>query len=179
MNTIQLSEQEQRQLSETLRRTHDAHLYQRTLAVLECSQGKPVTEVARSLQVTRQSIHNWVTRFLHTRQVADLVDGQRCGRPRRMGMAVDQLLQALMLVPPARFSYHATHWTVPLLQDQLRQNLGQSPGDTTVRQSLHRLGYRWKRPRYVLLSDPLKEKKTPLVRFPCDIGSAQRPAGGR
>jgi transposase len=178
MNPIQLSEQEQRQLSETLRRTHDAHLYQRALAVLECSQGKPVTAVARSLQVTRQSVHNWVTRFVRTRQVASLVDSHRCGRPRHIGLAVDQLLQAVMLVPPERFGYHATHWTVPLLQDQLRQNLGQPYGDTTVRHSLHRLGYRWKRPRYVLAADPLREKKTRHSPFAGNIGGRQRPAGG-
>jgi transposase len=143
------------------------------------SQGKLVTKVARSLQVTRQSVHNWVTRFLSTRQVAGLVDGQRCGRPRRAGVAVDQLLQALMLVPPERFGYQATHWTVPLLQDQLRQNLGQAYGDTTVRHSLHRLGYRWKRPCYILAADPQQEKKTSPLPFAWGAGPAQCAAGER
>ena len=126
MNGMQLNAAEQRQLGEVLRRTHDVRQYRRTLAILECGRGKPVTEVAQSLQVTCQSVHNWVIRFQRAGRSTTLVDAPRCGRPRRAGQAVDTLLQALMMVPPEQCGYHATHWTVPLLQDQLRQNLGQS-----------------------------------------------------
>jgi hypothetical protein len=29
------------------------------------------------------------------------------------------VLRTLLMLSPERFGYHATHWTVPLLQDQL------------------------------------------------------------
>jgi transposase len=63
-----------------------------------------------------------------------------------------------MMISPERCGYHATHWTVPLLQDQVRQNLGIQCGQVTIRRCLHRLGYVWKRPRYVLAPDPQREK---------------------
>lgn len=160
MNDLKLSAVEQRRLSATLKGTHDVRLYRRVLAVLECGRGKGVVEVARELHVTRQSVHNWVMRFHQMAKPAALADAPRSGRPRRAGEAVETLLQTFMLLPPERCGYHATHWTVPLMQDQLRQNLGQTYSDAVVRRSLHRLGYVWKRPRYVLAPDPEREKKT-------------------
>ena len=179
MNGTRLTAVEQRRLSETLRHTHDVRLYRRTLAVLECGRGKGVVEVAQSLRVTRQSVHNWVSRFHQAGKVVGLADAPRSGRPRHTGETVDMLLQALMIVPPERCGYHATHWTVPLLQDQVRQNVGQTCSTATVRRSLHRLGYVWKRPRYVLAPDPQREKKTPHSARAWQLAKAQRDAGGR
>ena len=50
--------------------------------------------------------------------------------------------------PQAR-GHRATGWTVPLLRTELAQ-AGYAVGARTIRRALHRRGYRWKRPRYVL-----------------------------
>lgn len=159
MDGLRLSNAEYRRLSQTLHQTHDVRVYQRTLAVLECGRGKGVVEVARSLQVTRQSVHNWLNRYRRQHEPAALADTPKTGRPRKADEAAEALLQALMTIAPERCGYHATHWTVPLLQDQVRQNLGRQCSPVTLRRCLHRLGYVWKRPRYVLAPDPQREKK--------------------
>ena len=150
MDGLRLSKAEYRRLSETLHQTYDVRVYKRTLAVLECGRGKGVVEVARALQVTWQSVHNWVSRYLWQSEPATLADAPKSGRPRKVDEAAEALLQALMIIPPERCGYHATNWTVPLLQDQVRQNLGRQCSQVTNRRCLHRLGYGWKRPRYVL-----------------------------
>jgi transposase len=161
MDELRLNEAEQHQLMETMRHTHDVRLYRRTLAVLECGRGKGVVEVAKSLNVTRQSVFKWVSRYRHTHEVEKLSDAPKSGRPPVGGKLLDPLVEGLMAVPPERFGYHATHWTVPLLHDQVQKNLGQRCSAMVVRHSLRRLGYRWKRPRYVLAPDPQRaEKKT-------------------
>ena len=158
MNGIKLTAAQERQLKETLRHTHDARQYRRSLAVLECASGKPVHEVAQSLHVTRQSIVNWETRFRPTGRSGALLERPHTGRPRRANDTVDAFLQELMGMQPAQCGYHATHWTVPLLRDQLRQHLNHAFCDETIRRVLHRLGYVWKRPRYVLAADAQREK---------------------
>lgn len=178
MDGLRLTAAEQRRLSETLHRTHDVRVYKRTLAVLECGRGKGVVEVARSLQVTRQSVHNWVSRYRRSGKPAALADAPKSGRPRKADAAVETLLQALMMVPPERCGYPATHWTIPLLRDQVRQNLGKQCSTQTMRRCLHRLGYVWKRPRYVLAPDPQREKKTPNSAYAWRLAQAQRGAGG-
>lgn len=136
MNGTRLTAAEQRRLSEILHHTHDVRLYRRPLAVLEYCCGKGVVELARSLHVSRQSVHNC---FHQASKATALADAPRSERPRRE--AVDKLLQVLMILPPERFGCHAAHWTVPLLQNQVRQNLSQTCSDATVRHRLHRLGY--------------------------------------
>jgi transposase len=177
MNGIRLTAAQERQLRETLQHTHDVRQYRRSLAVLECARGKPVDEVAQSLQVTRQIIHNWVTRFRRAGRCGALADRPHPGRRRRADGTVDTFLQELMAVQPTQCGYHATHWTVPLLQDQLRQHLNQAFCDETIRRMLHRLGYVWKRPRYVLAADPQREKKALHPAGAWQPATAQRRAG--
>jgi transposase len=62
---------------------------------------------------------------------------------------------------PQEFGYPDTDWTTPLLRRELERGTGVLPSDDTVRRVLHRLGYVWKRPRYVLDPDPERDKKTP------------------
>lgn len=137
--------------------THDARVYKRTLAVLECGRGKDVVEVARLLDVARQSVRNWVNRYRSAGTPAALADAPKSGRPRKALDVVEALLEALMIVSPERCGYHATHWTLPLLTDQVCKNLGRDCCEMTIRRRLHRLGYVWKRRRYVLVPDPQRE----------------------
>jgi transposase len=159
MDEFRLSEVEQRHLVEALRHAHDVRLYRRTLAVLECGRGKGVIEVAKTLNVTRQSVFNWLRRYRLSHEMTKLADAPKSGRPPVGGKRLDPLVEGLMALPPERLGYHATHWTIPLLHDQVQKNLGQPCSTKVVRNSLHRLGYRWKRPRYVLAPDPQRAEK--------------------
>jgi hypothetical protein len=66
-------------LSETLHQTHDVRMCIRTLAVLECAPGKGYMKVARALQVTRQSVHNWMSRHSRQTEPAALADAPKSG----------------------------------------------------------------------------------------------------
>ena len=50
--------------------------------------------------------------------------------------------------PQAR-GWHATGWTVPLVRTEL-ERAGYPAAERTIRRTLHRLGWHWKRPKYVL-----------------------------
>jgi putative transposase len=177
MNTVNLTARERRQLRTALRQTRDAGLYRRLLAVLEFDRGATISEIAELLGVSYQSVCNWLVRFQGRGDATQLSDAPRSGRPARAGEVVDILLRMLLKLSPEWSGYHATHWTVPLLQDQLRQYTGEDYSSDTVRRSLHRLGYVWKRPRYILAPDPEREKKTPHSPRPVWLAPAQRGAG--
>lgn len=115
-------------------------VYKRTLAMLECGRGKNKTAVPRSLGVTRQSVHNRLCRYRCSGRPAALDDAAKSGRPRKADDALKALVQALMMASPERCGYHATHWTIPLLRDQVRQNLDRQCSQMTIRRCLHRLG---------------------------------------
>ncbi|WP_158592225.1 helix-turn-helix domain-containing protein [Noviherbaspirillum sedimenti] len=179
MESERLTASERRQLLNVLRQTHDLRQYRRALAVLESGCGKAAAEIAESLQVSRQSVYNWIEAFRQTRDVQALADAPRCGRPVSWSGQAQALLQTLLKGMPQDLGYFATQWTVPLLQEQLWHSLGCHYSARTVRRSLHRLGYLWKRARYVLAPDPEREKKTANLPRRAWLARAQRAAGRR
>jgi hypothetical protein len=74
------------------------------------------------------------------------------------------VLASALEQPPAPWGFTALEWTVPLLQEHLARWDGIAWSDTTVRRQLHRLGYVWKRPRYVLIPDPQRARKMRRIR---------------
>jgi transposase len=160
MSRLNLTRWQRRRLRHQLNETRASRIHRRTLAVLEFDGGRPVADIARMLQVSRQSVYNWIETYRDAYEPSDLVDASHVGRPRLLDDDGTALIRSLLDCSPQDLGYFATNWTVPLLQEQLQRAMGQSFSDETVRRTLRRLGYEWKRPRYVLAPDPEREKKT-------------------
>jgi len=167
----------QRRLRLQLQTASDARLYRRTLAVLELDRGRSAADIADMLGVTRQSVHNWAAAYARQSDPTALSDGHRRGRPRLLTEDTEDLLRLLLACSPQDLGHPGADWTVPLLRRELGPGDGRGPSDDTVRRGLHRLGYVWKRPRYVLDPDPEREKKT--ADPPADPGppAAERRSG--
>jgi len=159
MDGFWLNARQRRRLQVELSRTDEAALCRRILAILEVDAGKPISGVADLLGVSRQSIYNWMESYASRHDPEDLTDRERSGRPPRWTQEVQDVLQECLKWPPDRWSYQAVSWTVPLLQNWLVEQTGLTFSESAIRQHLHRLGYAWKRSRYVLEPDPEREKK--------------------
>jgi len=125
----------------------------RAQALLWLAEGADVVEVAELLQVSRQTIYNWVSRFQARTELdlrARLLDAPRLGRPRAANGTIDDRIAAVIDEDPRSLGYHATVWTAPLLSRYLRDRQGIRVSDRTVSRALDRLGLRWKRPRHEL-----------------------------
>ncbi len=178
MERLKLTGWQRRRLREQLKETQDAHVYRRTLAVLEVSRGQSLVQVAHRLEVTRQSVHNWIARYAQAHDPQVLRDEPRVGRPTVWTEDQQALLRWLMERTPDEFGYFAVNWTVPLLQEQWEHGTGQHLSDETVRRGLQGLEYVWKRGRYELEPDPELEKKTPHSGSYPEFAAAERAVGG-
>ena len=160
MNRLELTPWQRRQLRRQLHQTRDARVYRRTLALLEYSRGRSVTDTAALLEVTRQSVHNWIAAYSRARHPSVLFDAPRSGGPNLWLPERKALLLSLLSSPADQLGYAAVNWTVPLLQEQITRQVGRRLSEDTIRRELQRQHYVWKRYRYVLDPDPDKEKKT-------------------
>jgi transposase len=102
------------------------------------------------LGVTRQSIYHWIAAYRRGCDLRARHDASRAGRPTLWTEELQATLRELMATSPDRLGYCAVNWTVPRLWEQLEPSTGQR---------LDRMGYVWKRSRYVLDPDPEREKK--------------------
>jgi len=145
---VELSEDEQAALEEAQRSTRRAREWRRMRAVQLLNAGREAHEVAQILGCSVSSVYYWAADW-REQGVAGLVEGPHDGRPRRLGADAESHLERLLSEDPQAHGYAATDWTVPLLRTELAGQ-GQLVSERTLRRALHRLDWRWKRPKYVL-----------------------------
>jgi transposase len=151
MVALRLTARDRDTLGYAARHSPDAREARRALALLDLDAGESPTRVAERYRVSRSTVYAWAARWQDAaRPRADrLRDAERPGRPPATRDAVEEALAALMPSAPTDHGYRHPAWTTPLLLAHLARE-GVAASDTTVRRALHRLGYRWKRPRFVL-----------------------------
>jgi transposase len=151
MVALRLTARDRDQLAETARASSDARETRRALALLDLDAGESATRVAQRFQVGRSTVYDWITRWQTPERPRDerLRDAARSGRPPTARVAAQEVLREVMPTAPPDHGYRYPTWTTPLLVAHLKRQ-GVVAADTTVRRVLHDLGYRWKRPRFVL-----------------------------
>ena len=122
--------------------------WKRYQAILLRAAGQTVAAVAAVLRCSAASVYAWTAAWRQA-GVRGLAEGPHGGGKPKLGTAGEAVLIGLLDEDPQERGYQATGWTVPLLRTELAQ-ASYPVGERTIRRALHRLGYRWKRPRYVL-----------------------------
>jgi transposase len=122
--------------------------WRRLQALLLLGRGQRPEAVAAAVGARRASVYAWAAAWGRG-GLAGLGERPRPGRQRELDAAAERLLEARLAAEPEAHGYQATGWTVPLLHRELRE-AGYAVSARTVRRTLHRLGWRWKRPKYVL-----------------------------
>jgi transposase len=152
MGLAELSARDRETLGHAARHSTDAREARRALALLDLADGQKPGQVAARYRVSRSTVYEWVARWNDAdRPRADrLRDAERPGRPPEQRDAVAEALAELMPTSPTDHGYRHPAWTAPLLVAHLARERRLAASEATVRRALHGLGYRWKRPRFVL-----------------------------
>jgi transposase len=130
------------------RASRNVRHWKRFQAVLLRADGMPVTVVAQTRGCHEASVTTWMTAW-RARGVAGIREGIHPGAARRFDTTGEAELGALVQSDPQVVGYAATGWTVALLHTELTKR-GWRAGHRTIRRTVHRLGWVWKRPRFVL-----------------------------
>jgi transposase len=145
---ITLTETERTALEAAATAEKGVRRWRRYQAVLLLAAGQAPAAVAQTLRCRRASVYAWVVAWRRD-GVAGLHEGDHGGGRVKLDAASEAVLTTLLTSDPQARGHQATGWTVPLLRTELAA-VGCLGSPKTVRRALHRLGYRWKRPQYVL-----------------------------
>lgn len=158
MRLVAVTDDDRRALDEALRTTRRAREWRRLQAVRLLADGREAPEVAQVLGCSVSSVYYWANDWREA-GLAGLAEGPHAGRPRRLDMDATATLPQVLTDDPQAYGYAVTDWTVLLLRTELARR-GHELSERTLRRTLHRLGFRWKRPKYVLgRPDPAYEAK--------------------
>ncbi len=145
---VEMTAEEREALDEAQGAVRTVREWRRYQAVRLLADGREAGEVAQVLRCSVSSVYYWAADW-REQKTAGLAEGPHEGRPRRLDATAEAQLEQLLAADPQAHGYAATDWTVPLLSTELAQR-GHRLSERTLRRTLHRLGYRWKRPKYVL-----------------------------
>jgi len=122
--------------------------WRRFQALLLVADGKTPEATADAVGCSRASVYNWLTAWQRA-GIGGLVEEPHAPPIRGHTAALETLLTGLLTGDPQAYGHHATGWTVPLLHGEVTR-AGYTVSARTVRRIVRRLGWRWKRPKYVL-----------------------------
>jgi transposase len=145
---VSLSATEQAALAAAAAGERRVRHWRRYRAILLLAEGRAARAVAAALGCSENSVSNWSRAWKHAGP-AGLAEPPHGGRVRALGTPAEAHLSRLLAADPQTSGHHAAGWTVPLLRTELA-SAGSPVSEHTVRRTLHRLGWRWKRPTYLL-----------------------------
>jgi transposase len=151
---MELTEQQQHELSKAARTHPTAHVRLKALAILNVGRGRKIMEVARIFVASRQSVYSWIERYL-----AGGIEGLevQSGRGRK-AQADPQEIEQYVLQTPENFGLRQTRWTLKALADVVPSLRGFTASG--VKRALARAGFSYKRGQPVQHSpDPEYTKK--------------------
>lgn len=153
MRRFDLSPDERHEQEQIVKYERDARMVKRAQALLWLNEGEKITAITHRLQVKRQTIYNWLKMYKArdkepVRQ--RLQDRDRPGRPASKREATQEVIEEVMGSDPRQWGYASAVWSSRLLCHYLKERHGLHVSRRTVRRALHQMGYRYKRPRYVL-----------------------------
>ena len=146
---LMLNPTERAQLAEAASKQKRVRNWRRMRAIELLAEGRRPEAVAEALGCARSSVYAWAKAWREM-GLSGLREGPRSGRKRSLEGRAERLLEGLLEEgDPRRRGYHSTGWTAPMLKSELAKG-GYVVSERTVRRTLKRLGFRWKRPKYVL-----------------------------
>ena len=149
MENITIAPQQRKGLIiEMKRETRPSRRLRMHIALL-ASEGLSPTEIARVLFCSRTTVYVVVGGFLREGRAAFDDYARRGPRPLLSQKANERVQKLLEEDSPTEHGWLRSRWSCKLIALQLFRERAAFVSRETVRRALHRLGFRWRRPRPV------------------------------
>jgi transposase len=156
MQSIAITSSERKDLIREMKRERQPSRRLRLHIVLLASEGLSPTEIARLLFCSRTTVYAVAARFARQKRAAFLDRRRRGPKPSFQESANERIDRLVEEGSPASHGWLRSRWSCKLLAVELLKERAVVVSPETIRRRLHRLGFRWRRPR------PLPPEKDPL-----------------
>lgn len=155
ITVCKLSEVEEKKIELLFRDPPDRRVHERALAIRLSSQGHTAPEIAKVVSRSRSTVWQWITNF-NAKGISSLYMGKSPGAPAKADEEVQAAATHALEQNPRYMGYPFTRWNASLLCEHIRRTVHVDIAPSTMYQCLHRLGYRYLRPKL-----DLKHKQDP------------------
>ncbi len=162
MQSITLTPKERKDLIVRMKRERHPSRRLRMHIVLLASDGHRPARIARVLYCSRTTVYAVAYRFVREGRAAFEDRGRRGPRPLLDRSACERIEALVEEQRPIAYGWLRSRWSCSLLMLQLFRERALLVGRETIRRALHRLEFRWRRPRPVA---PPKDPETKRQRL--------------
>lgn len=164
-----------RRLRRVVQKHSDGDYRRRAMALLLLNQGKDVSDIARTLKASRNSVRHWRHRYAQYGE-AGLVPEPRGRREETVNERLCATLLTLVQAQPGDYGYLRSRWTSEMLAERVYEALAIPIHASTVRRLLPKLGVVWNRARPTLcIKDRRKARKMKAIRKALERASDTHP----
>lgn len=149
MHSIAIAPEERKDLIRKMKRERKPSRRLRMHIVLLASDGFSPTQISRILYCSRTTVYAVVSRFVGEKGAAFFDRGRRGPKPLLDGSAHERIERLVEEESPAEHGWLRSRWSCKLLAYELLKERLLVVSRESVRRALHRLGFRWRRPRPV------------------------------
>lgn len=136
-------------LQDEIRRSEEARYDHRLHGVLLVAEGLTCPAVARMLGDAPRTVEYWVNTFEH-HGLAGLREGERPGRPRRLGQEQMEEIEAVLRKTPREAGLGGNIWDGKTLAAWIEKQCGVTLGVRQCQRMFRQLGFRLRKPRPAL-----------------------------
>ncbi len=149
MQSIAIAPEERKDLIRKMKRERQPSRRLRMHVVLLAAEGLSPTEIARVLFCSRTTVYAMVARFVREKGAAFFDRKRRGPKPLLDRSANERIERLLEEESPASHGWLRSRWSCKLLALELFKERMLVVSRETLRRTLRRLGFRWRRPRPV------------------------------
>ena len=166
-----------RRLKQVVQKHPDTNYRRRANAMLLLHAGNSKVEVARTLELSRSTLYDWITRY-ETHGEPGLIPESPGAPETTVTESLCGYLLTLVNQLPSAYGFGRSRWTSEMLARQLEEALSVSIHPSTVRRLLPKLGVRWNRARPTLcIKDPHKARKMRVIEQALDKADSDKSIG--
>ena len=167
----------EKRLEKAARREKDKCAKFRLLACLDRKKGHSIRRISRDLKTAYSTIRDWLLR-MRDRGLKGRFNARPKERRARLPLQIIRTVRLRLKRSPKKCGFETGSWQMDMVTEMIRKEFGVTVRARTLRRWLRRIGFSWRKDRYVPYRSVSKESQEEFKR---EIGgrAAQRRAAQR
>ena len=166
----------EKRLEKAARREKDKCAKFRLLACLDRKKGHSIRRISRDLKTAYSTIRDWLLR-MRDRGLKGRFNARPKGRRAGLPLQIIRTVRRWLKRSPKKCGFETGSWQMDMVTEMIRKEFGVTVRARTLRRWLRRIGFSWRKDRYVPYRSVSKERQEEFKR---EVGerAAQRRADG-
>ena len=166
----------ERRLEKAARREKDKCAKFRLLACLGRKKSHSIRRISRDLKTAYSTIRDWLLR-MRDRGLKGRFNARPKGRRARLPLQIIRIVRRRLKRSPKKRGFETGSWRMDMVTGMIRKEFGVTVRARTLRRWLRRIGFSWRKDRYVPYGSASRKRQEEFQREAGERAAQRRAAG--